>query len=122
MRLLTGLALGAVVLLSSTLVAAPIDREARLRPQNARLTQLLQQGAARSTSLKALVNRIESSNVFDYITLNPLMKSSLSGMLTWMTRAGDYRYVRASISTDLTSDQMIASLAHAERSGNSTRS
>jgi len=29
-----------------------------------------------------------------------------------MTRAGDYRYVRASISKDLTFDQMIATVAH----------
>lgn len=33
-------------------------------------------------------------------------------MLTWMTRAGDFRYVRASISMDLTPDQMIATVAH----------
>jgi hypothetical protein len=40
------------------------------------------------------------------------MKSSLSGTLTWMTRTGPYRYVRASISTDLNFDQMIATVAH----------
>jgi hypothetical protein len=33
-------------------------------------------------------------------------------MLTWMTRTGDYRYLRASISKDLTTNQMIATLAH----------
>ena len=36
------------------------------------------------------------------------MKSNLSGMLTWMTQAGGFRYLRASISTDLSLDQMIA--------------
>jgi len=69
-------------------------------------------GAARSTTFKALVDRIEASHVIVYVALNPLMKSSLSGMLTWMTRAGDFRYVRASISMDLTPDQMIATAAH----------
>ena len=47
-----------------------------------------------------------------YVAVNPSLKSSLSGALTWMTRAGDFRYVRASISTELPFDQMIASVAH----------
>ena len=41
-----------------------------------------------------------------------MLKSSLSGALTWMTRAGGFRYVRATISTDLDVDQMIATVAH----------
>jgi hypothetical protein len=112
MRLLPALALCVVVLTSSTLAAKVPDSEARLRPQDARLTNLLRQGAARSTTFKALVDRIEGSNVIVYVAQNPLMKKNLSGMLTWMTRAGGYRYLRASISTDLTPDQMIATLAH----------
>ena len=47
-----------------------------------------------------------------YVALNPMMKSNLAGMLTWMTRAGHFRYVRASISPDLTPHQMIATIAH----------
>jgi hypothetical protein len=112
MRLLPALALCVVVLASSTLGAAAPYPEHRLRPQDSRLTNLLRQGSERSTTFKALVDRIEASNVIVYVALNPLMKKSLSGMLTWMTRAGDYRYLRASISTDLTPDQMIATLAH----------
>ncbi|MEO7156846.1 MAG: hypothetical protein ABI039_04745 [Vicinamibacterales bacterium] len=101
-----------VVVLTSSLVAAAPGSEARLRPQDARLTSLLRQGAARSTTFKALVDRIEASHVIVYVAINPLMKAGLAGMVTWMTRAGDYRYLRASISTDLTPDQMIATLAH----------
>ena len=112
MRILPALALCAVVLTSSALTAAAPGEEVRIRPQDARLANLLRQGAARSTTFKALVDRIEASNVIVYIALNPLMKSNLSGMLTWMTRAGNYRYVRASISVDLTADQTIATLAH----------
>ena len=43
---------------------------------------------ARSATFRALVNRIEASNVIVYIAVNPSLKSSLSGALTWMTRAG----------------------------------
>jgi hypothetical protein len=51
-------------------------------------------------------------DVIVYIAVNPILKSNLSGALTWMTQAGDFRYVRASISTELTFDQMIATVAH----------
>ena len=105
----------ASVLIATTAAVAAAkgpSGEVRLRPQDGRLEQVLKAGAARSATFKSLVDRIESSNVIVYVALNPMMKSNLSGMLTWMTRAGDFRYVRASISTELTFDQMIATLAH----------
>ena len=111
MRLLPVVILCSALSTASAYAAGPTG-EVRLRPQDARLEQLLKDGAARSSTFKALVDRIEASNVIVYVALNPMMKPSLSGMLTWMTRAGNYRYVRASISTELTPNQMIATLAH----------
>ncbi len=81
-------------------------------PRTLALTDLLRDGIARSATFRALVNRIEASNVFVYVTLSPIMKASLAGKLTWMTRAGVFRYVRATINTDQNADQMIATLAH----------
>ena len=98
--------------LISTAAFADSWREARIRPQDPRLVLLLRQGVERSATLRALVDRIEASNVFVYVALSPLMKSNLSGKLTWMTRAGDYRYLRATINTEQNADQMIATLAH----------
>jgi len=111
MRLLLTVALVASVSISPALAAERVGGP-RLRPQDARSAQVLQEGAARSATFRALVDRIEASNVIVYIAVNPIMKSNLSGMLTWMTRAGDFRYVRASIKTELTFDQMVASVAH----------
>src|SRR5262245_30520108 len=111
MRLLPSVALCVIVAMSAVFADGPTG-EVRLRPQDPRLELVLNEGSARSVTFKALVDRIERSNVIVYVALNPNMKSSLSGMLTWMTRAGDYRYVRASISTDLPFDQMIATVAH----------
>lgn len=112
MRLLLTVALIAGVLTSSPLASdAPVGGP-RLRPQDPRLVQILQEGATRSATFKALVDRIESSDVIVYVALNPILKSSLSGALTFMTRAGGFRYVRASISIELTFDQMIATVAH----------
>jgi hypothetical protein len=111
MRVLLTVALTAALLNSSTL-AAERNGGQRLRPQDQRITLVLQEGAARSATFKSLVDRIEASNVIVYVAINPILRSSLSGALTWMTRAGEYRYVRASISTESTFDQMIASVAH----------
>jgi hypothetical protein len=112
MRLLPIVALCSTLLTSTAFAAKGPTGEVRLRPQDSRLEQVLKEGARRSTTFKALVDRIEASNVIVYVAINPMMKSNLSGMLTWMTRAGDYRYVRASIRVDLTFDQMIATLGH----------
>jgi hypothetical protein len=67
---------------------------------------------ARSATFRALVNRIEASNVFVYVALSPVMKANLAGKLTWMTKAGEFRYLRATISTEQTPAQMIATLGH----------
>lgn len=111
MRMLLTVALVAVLSISSALAAERVGGP-RLRPQDSRSTQVLKEGAARSTTFRALVNRIEASNLIVYLAVNPTMKSTLSGALTWMTRAGEFRYVRASISAELPLEQMIASVAH----------
>jgi hypothetical protein len=111
MRVLLAVALVAVLFNASTVASERIGG-ARLRPQDTRVAQVLKEGAARSATFRALVNRIEASNVIVYIAVTPILKSTLSGSLTWMTRAGDFRYVRASIRTDLAFDQMIATVAH----------
>lgn len=114
------LGLLSVVVCSAILVtnasAATPDRArdggARIRPQDSRSTQLLRDGIARSGTFRALVDRLEASNVFVYVQVSPFIKSTLAGQLTWMTQAGPYRYLRATLSPDQTADQGIASLAH----------
>lgn len=88
---------------------APTDR---IRPQDSRSTRMLHDGMARSETFRALVTRLEASNVFVYVQVSPFIRSALAGQLTWMTQAGPYRYLRATISPDQTIDQAIASLAH----------
>ena len=63
-------------------------------------------------TVRELIDRVEDSNVIVYVGVSPLLKSTLAGRVTWMTQAGDYRYLRITVSTDLTFDQAIASLAH----------
>jgi hypothetical protein len=112
MRVLLTVALIAGTLTSSELLASERLGGPRLRPQDPRINQALQEGMSRSETFRALVNRVEAGNVVVYVAVSPMMRSSLAGALTWMTRAGDYRYVRASISIEQTFDQTIASVAH----------
>jgi len=84
----------------------------RIRPQDARSTQLLRDGMARSDTFRALVERLEASNVFVYVSVSPLIRSSLAGQLTWMTQAGPYRYLRATLNPEQGTDQQIATLGH----------
>jgi excinuclease UvrABC ATPase subunit len=115
MRWLLSIVLCFAVLVSHAFAEPPGRARAggpRIRPQDQRSTQLLRDGLARSETFRALVDRIEASNVFVYVQVSPFIKSSLAGQLTWMTQAGPYRYVRATLSPEQTTDQSIASLAH----------
>jgi hypothetical protein len=105
------------LLVTPTLAASPYpepqrDGGPRIRPQDARIAELLKGGTARSTTFRALVDRIDTDNVIVYVSLSPLLKPNLAGKLTWMGKAGGFRYVRAQISTELHPDAMIATLAH----------
>jgi len=112
MRLLLTFALFAGALTSSATLASERVGGPRLRPQDQRSSLVLQEGLSRSETFRALVNRIDAGNVIVYVAVSPTLRSSLSGALTWMTRAGEYRYVRATIGIEQSFDQTIASVAH----------
>ena len=113
MRTLIALFLGSFIA-TSVFAGVPDDawREARIRPQDPRLADLLRAGVVRSATLRDIVNRLEAGNVFVYVSLSPTLRSGIAGKLTWMTSAGPYRYVKATINSDQSADQMIATLAH----------
>jgi hypothetical protein len=112
MRTLLALFVGCLIS-TSAFAAVPDEawREARIRPQDPRLADLLRAGVARSATFRAMVNRLEAGNMIVYVSLSP-MRSSLAGKLTWITKAGAFRYVKATINTEQSADQMIATLAH----------
>jgi len=112
MRTLITAALCAVIFSSSAFAGREPDGGPRLRPQDQRIKDALREGALRSATFRALLDRIDAGDVIVYIATNRQIKSSLSGMLTWMTQAGGYRYVRASINPDQAFDQLIATIGH----------
>jgi hypothetical protein len=96
--------------------AAPIDwwksGGPRVRPNDTRMATMLLDGLRRSPFLAALVDRVEASDVIVYLELQPNMERRLAGCLTWITSAGRYRYVRASINPELPPDALIAAIGH----------
>lgn len=84
----------------------------RVRPNDNRVATMLLDGLRRSPSLAALVDRIEASDVIVYIEIQPHLNKALSGCLTWIATAGGYRYVRASLSPNLSADALIAAMGH----------
>jgi hypothetical protein len=113
MRTLIALIVGCVIS-TSVFAAVPEDawREARIRPQDPRLVELLRAGVARSATFRAIVDRLEAGKVIVYVSLSPTLRSGIAGKLTWISSAGAYRYVKATINSGQLADQMIATLAH----------
>lgn len=84
----------------------------RVRPSDARTIGLLREGIERSSTLRALVDRIEQLDVIVYLEMQPRMRHQLSGGITWMHSTPRYRYVRASLNPDLSNDALIAAIGH----------
>ena len=83
-----------------------------LRLQDSRSIAALRAGMLKSPTLHKLVDQIESSNMFVYVTLDPFMNKRLSGQTTWMGKSKEFRYLRVAINGDLATDQIITTLGH----------
>jgi hypothetical protein len=84
----------------------------RLRANDGRSAAILLDGLDRSETFRHLVDEIEKSDVIVYLEVQPALKKSLAGKLTWITATGSFRYVRISLNPDLANDAMIATLGH----------
>ena len=84
----------------------------RVRPQDDHAVALLEAGLLRSPTLRDLVARVEASDVFVFISMNPLTRHTMSGALTWMTSTGGYRYLRVTLNPADRNDQGIATIGH----------
>lgn len=88
------------------------DGGPRIRPSDKRVAGLLAMGIERSALVRDLVNTVEAGQVIVYVGMNPMMQRGLAGCVTFVSDAGHYRYLRAMLNTDLTTEQSIAALAH----------
>jgi hypothetical protein len=112
----TSIVVCALLVVPASMSAAPPNPGApggpRVRPGDDRSAALLLEALERSTTMRSLVNRLESSDVIVYIQRQPSLRNRLAGSLTWISAAGGYRYVRVSWSPELSTSAAISTLGH----------
>lgn len=82
-----------------------------LRLADAPMRQLVQAGREQSPSFRALVDRLEATDVVVYVQCARL-RSHLGGELAFVSVAAGIRYVIVRIAPHLTTDRTIAILGH----------
>ena len=75
----------------------PVDPHARVRPMVPRAERLLADGMAQSPTFRALVRRIEQSDVIVYIDIRMDMRSGLGGSTRFLARSATDRFLRVQI-------------------------
>lgn len=92
--------------------ADPSREHAHVRPVHRDLAKLLDEGAARSTTLRALIDQLQHSDVVVMMEFDNGLPNDLAGGLRFVTRAGSLRILRVSIRRTLARPQIIATIAH----------
>jgi hypothetical protein len=59
-----------------------------------------------------LVDQLETSDLIVYVEMHPALKHQLAGRLTWLTKAGNARYVRISLNPTLSPETLVSTLGH----------
>ena len=100
-------------------LACPVHAQevARESPSNIRcesdsLREALRLGLTDSPTFCATTRELARSNLIIYLETNTMLPRGLDGMLSFMTSAGGFRYVRISIRPGLTSDVLVAMIGH----------
>jgi hypothetical protein len=88
------------------------DGGPRIRPIDKRLATLLAAGLERSALLRDLVRTVDAGDVIVYVGMNPAMQRGIAGCVAFVSDAGQFRYLRAMLNPDLTTEQIISALAH----------
>ncbi len=101
-----------LMLLFSAPDARDPEASPNLRPLNATAAWLITEGLARSSTLAALVDRIERSDVIAYVETESCRNRSWAGRLRFVTAAGGRRFLRIGVCAELGRTVQIAMLAH----------
>ena len=109
------LTLSSIALPTSTVAAVTADLNGgpKVRPSDGRTAAILLDGLRRSPTLRHIVEQIEARDVIVHLEMwAGLSRKSISGRLTWVTAAGQFRYVRVALSPSLSGNTAISMLAH----------
>lgn len=90
----------------------PAPDERRVRTTDRRVRALIDEAVQASPSLRALVERLEQSDVVVYVQCEASAPSPIAGRLTFITTAGGLRYVLVRLRPQRSHPQQVALLAH----------
>lgn len=83
-----------------------------LRPLDADAAEAIETAVERSQTTRALVARLDSSNVIVHIELSRQLPAGISGLTRFVASRGGYRYLRITISNEIYGWARTAILAH----------
>lgn len=103
-----------VLVLASLLTAGPARADGGLRPRplDPSAVESYERGLEASPLVRALVERLEQSNLVVHIQTVERMPGTLAGSLHFVTSRGGYRYVRITLARDLSPMMRAAVLGH----------
>jgi hypothetical protein len=74
--------------------------------------RLVDEGAQRSAIVRALIDRLEASDVVVYVSEDDAIADGVAGQLTFVSAVGGRRYVRVRIRHQDSRDSQVAILGH----------
>jgi hypothetical protein len=83
-----------------------------IRTTDRRLRMLLEDGVRTSPTLRALVERLQTSNVVVYLRCDGVTENPTDGRLTFVSSVGGYRYIVIRMTRLLSPERQIALMAH----------
>jgi hypothetical protein len=107
-----------ILVLMAALVASvqPSEAEDRrsswLRVDDPLLIGAVERGARESPTFKALLDRLEESDLIVYMMRKPAIGLSPHGRTQFVVRAGSYRFVRVTIRADQVTRAIVALVGH----------
>jgi hypothetical protein len=94
---------------ADTLLSSP---SRRVRSADKQIAKLLERGIERSPTFGQLVRALNSTDVIVYIERSRDLPKSLAGRMLLLPMAGEQRYLRVQVRTDLPGPELIALIAH----------
>jgi hypothetical protein len=103
-----------VARLACSVHAQDVSRESpsNIRCESDSLREALRLGLTDSPTFRATAEELARSNLIIYLETNTILPHGLQGMLSLVTTAGGFRYVRISIRPGLRSNVLVAMIGH----------
>jgi hypothetical protein len=89
-----------------------LAQDAHVRPLTPMARDAVTRGIEQSSSFRALVERLNGSNVVVYVQDERALPPALAARLTFMTTAGGSRFVMVQLSRRLPPSRQVAALGH----------